>query len=151
MFLYRCRSTTDTLLHWQEIDILTDVWMYNIVSRERLETIITGILLYISKYKIDISKESCLVLEFRNSGRCGYYFVNHEEQRLFWLDEYNGMGSLFKVKVEYTPSLVGKSFYSVSRMNYFTDIEVSDRSRNEGFVLVGPALQFMLHDSVLLT
>ena len=42
-------------------------------------------------------------------------------------------------------------FYSASRMNYFTDIEESDRSRNEGFVLVSPALQFMLHDSVLLT
>ena len=31
------------------------------------------------------------------------------------------------------------------------DIEDSDRSRNESLVLVGPKLQFMLHDSVLLT
>ena len=127
MFLYRCRSTTDTLLHWQEIDILTDVWVYDIDSREKLETIITEIFSYISKYKIDIPEESCLVLEFRNSGRCGYYFVNHEEHRLFWLDVYNGPGtmdSLFnlKVKVEYTPSLIGKSFDA--RKNYFIDIEI---------------------------
>ena len=58
--------------------------MYDIESREKLETIITEIFSYISKYKIDIPKESCLVLEFRNSGGFGYYFVNHVEQRLFW-------------------------------------------------------------------
>ena len=110
MFLYRCRSATDTLLHWQEIDILTDVWMYDIDTREKLETIIKEMFSYISKYKIDIPEESCLVLEFRNSGKFGYYFVNHAEQRLFWLDEYNGMDFLFEDKVEYTPSLVGESF-----------------------------------------
>ena len=108
MFLYRYRSTADTLL--QEIHILTDVWIYDVDSREKLETKITEIFSYISKYKIDIPEESCLVLEFRNSGRCGYYFVNHVEQRLFWLDEYDGMEFLFEVKVEYTPSLVGESF-----------------------------------------
>ena len=110
MFLYRCRSTIDTLRHWQEIDILTDVWMYDIDTREKLETIIKEMFSYISKYKIDIPEESCLVLEFRNSGKFGYYFVNHAEQRLFWLDEYNGMDFLFEDKVEYTPSLVGESF-----------------------------------------
>ena len=108
MFLYRCRSTADTLL--QEIDILTDVWMYDVVAREKLETIITEIISYIRKYNIEIPNESCLVLEFRNSGRCGYYFVNNPDQRLFWLDEFNGMDFLFEVQVKYTSSLVGEFF-----------------------------------------
>ena len=125
--------------------------MYDINSREKLEIRIAEIFSYISKYEIEIPKESCLVLEFRDSGRCGYYFVNHGEQRLFWLDKFNGMDFLYEVRVEYTPSLVGESFYSVARMNYFIDIEESDRSRNEILVLVGPTIQFMPHDSVLLT
>ena len=32
-------------------------------------------------------------------------------------------------------------------MNYIIDIEELDRSRNEIFVLVGSAFQFMLYDS----
>ena len=98
------------MLLLQEIHILTDVWIYDITSREKLETIITEIFSYISKYEIEIPEDSCLVLEFRNTGRCGYYFVNHVGQRLFWLDEYNGMDFLIEVKVKYTPSLIGKSF-----------------------------------------
>jgi hypothetical protein len=50
------------------------------------------------------------VLEFRNSGRCGYYFVDHAKQRLFWLDEYEGRDFLYEVRVRYTPSLVGELF-----------------------------------------
>ena len=84
--------------------------MYDVASREKLETIITKIFSYISKYQIGIPEDSCLVLEFRNAGNCGYYFVNHGEQRLFWLDDFNGMDFLFEVKAKYTPSLVGGSF-----------------------------------------
>jgi hypothetical protein len=94
----------------QEIHILTEVWMYDVVSREKLETIVTEIFSYIRKYRIEIPDESCLVLEFGNTGGCGYYFVNHVEQRLFWLDEFNGMNFLFEVKVEYASSLVGEFF-----------------------------------------
>jgi hypothetical protein len=112
MFVYRPRSTAGTIL--QEIHILTDVWMYyDVDSREKLEIIIAEIFSYINKYKIEIPEESCLVLEFRKSGKCGYYFVNHAEQRLFWLDEFNGnygMDFLFEVKVEYTPLLIGEFF-----------------------------------------
>ena len=97
-------TIADKLL--QEIDILSDVWMYDVDSREKLETIITEIFSYIKNYKIEIPEESCLVLEFRPENRCGYYFVNHAEQRLFWLDEYNGMD----FKVEYTPLLIGESY-----------------------------------------
>ena len=39
--------------------------------------------------------------------------MNHAEQRLFWLDEFNGMDFLFEVKVGYTTSsLVGEFLYS---------------------------------------
>ena len=117
MFLYCYRNTADTLL--QEIHVLTDVWMYDVDSREKLETKITEIFSYITKYKIDIPEESCLVLELRKSGKCGYYFVNHAEQRLFWLDEYDGMEFLFEVKVEYTPSLVGEYFLFCSKNELF--------------------------------
>ena len=34
-------------------------------------------------------------------------------------------------------------------MNYFIDVEESDRSRNEILVLVGPSLLFILYVSVL--
>ena len=95
--------------------------MYHVESREKLETIITKIFSYIRKYKIEIPEESCLVLEFRpeNTRRCGYYFVNHAEQRLFWLDEYNGMDFLFEIKAdsEYTPSesLIGEFYILLHR------------------------------------
>jgi hypothetical protein len=109
------QKLTPLIRFLQEIHILTDVWIYDVDLREKLETKITEIFLYISKYKIEIPEESCLVLAFKNTGRCGYYFVNHAEQRLFWqvfwLDEYHdGMDFLFEVKVEYTPSLVGEFF-----------------------------------------
>jgi len=131
----------------QDIHILTDVWMYDVDSREKLETKITEIFSYINKYKIDIPEESCLVLEFRNSGRCGYYFVNHAEQRLFWLDEYEGIEFLFEVKVEYTPSLVGEFFFfCFPRMNYFL-LMLKSRIGHEMKALYWsvPTLQFTLH------
>ena len=117
--------------------------MYDIVSREKLENKINEIFSYISKYKIEIPEESCLVLEFRQTmgGRYGYYFVNHVEQRLFWLDEFNGMDFLFEIKVKYSPTHIGESFITVLCMNYFINIEESNRSRNEIQLLVGPTLQ----------
>ncbi|KAF8814774.1 hypothetical protein BYT27DRAFT_7081775, partial [Phlegmacium glaucopus] len=90
------------------IPILTDVWMYDADSKTKLETCIDQIFSYIERYKVDIPGETCLVLELRNSGRCGYYFVNHAELCLFWLDEFNGMDLLSEVKVDYTPSLIGE-------------------------------------------
>ncbi|KAF8814760.1 hypothetical protein BYT27DRAFT_7334293 [Phlegmacium glaucopus] len=98
----------------RKIPILTDVWMYNADSRTKLETYIEQIFSYIEKYNIEIPEETCLVLEFTNSGRYGYYFVNHATRCLFWLDECNGMNFLGKVKVKYTPSHIGlemKSLY----------------------------------------
>ena len=61
------------------------------------------------------------MLEFRNSGNCGYYFVNHAKQCLFWLDEFDGIDFLGEVKVKYSLSLVGGSFFSNATMNCFVD------------------------------
>ena len=105
--------------------------MYDIVSREKLETIITEIFSYIKKYKIEIPEDSCLVLEFRNSGRCGYYFVNHVEQRLFWLDEFNGMDFLYEVKVKYTSSLVGEFLFITVAMSEFYLLILKSRVGHE--------------------
>ena len=105
--------------------------MYDIVSREKLETIITEIFSYIKKYKIEIPEDSCLVLEFRNSGRCGYYFVNHVERRLFWLDEFNGMDFLYEVKVKYTSSLVGEFLFITVAMSEFYLLTLKSRVGHE--------------------
>ncbi|KAF8805781.1 hypothetical protein BYT27DRAFT_7168984 [Phlegmacium glaucopus] len=97
----------------RKIPILTDVWMYDADSKTKLETYIEQIFSYIEEYNIEIPEETCLVLELRNSGKCGYYFVNHAKQCLFWLDEFNGLGFLGKVKVKYTPSHIGHEMKSL--------------------------------------
>ena len=98
----------------QTIPILTDVWIYDEVFKEKLEAYITQIFSYIEKYQIQIPLETYLVLEFRNKGRCGYYFVNHPKQSLFWLDEFDGMDFLYEVRVQYTPSLISMCFILLS-------------------------------------
>ncbi|KAF8183149.1 hypothetical protein BJ912DRAFT_976800 [Pholiota molesta] len=96
------------------IPILTDVYIYNPQSRTRLEDYITKIFEYINKYQILMpSDDVCLVLEFRQSGRCGYYFVDHATRCLFWLEKYDAMEFLSQVRVRYTPSLVGNEMRSL--------------------------------------
>ncbi|KAF8814772.1 hypothetical protein BYT27DRAFT_7249811 [Phlegmacium glaucopus] len=102
--------------------ILTDVWIYDTDSKTKLATYIEQIFSYIKKYNIEIPGDTCLVLELSNSGKYGYYFVDHAKQCLIWLDEFNGMDFLGKIKVKYTPSHIGES-------------------RNEIFVLVASTLQ----------
>lgn len=70
-------------------------------------------------YEIEIPIETHLVLEFRGTGRCGYYFVNHQQQCIFWLDEFNGMDFLYEVKIEYTPSLIGEPFISLQKRLFY--------------------------------
>ena len=93
----------------QNIPILTDVYLYDADSRVRLENIIENVLQYIEKYDITFSSQDiCLVLEFRQSGRYGYYFVDHRTRCLFWLEKYDAMEFLAQVRVKYTPSLIGE-------------------------------------------
>jgi len=48
-----------------------------------------------------------LVLEFRLSGRVGYYFASHPTQSLFWLDEFDFSERLASVRIQHTQSSVG--------------------------------------------
>ena len=52
-----------------------------------------------------------LVLEIRQTGRCGYYFVDHSNQCLFWLEPYNAFDMIDNFKIEMTPPLFGASSY----------------------------------------
>lgn len=91
--------------------ILTDIYLYNKKSYKTLDDYISKIFQYVQKYEVEMpSKDVCLVLELRESGRCGYYFVDHKNRCLFWLEEYDLIDSLASVRVKYTPSLVGEPF-----------------------------------------
>jgi hypothetical protein len=48
-----------------------------------------------------------LVLEIRRSGRVGYYFVDHPNQTLFWLEPFDFTYMLMEVQVEWSDWLVG--------------------------------------------
>ncbi|KAF8155634.1 hypothetical protein B0H34DRAFT_659915 [Crassisporium funariophilum] len=93
--------------------ILTDVHLYDVSAYQRLETYIEHILSYIKKYDLTLPTETNLALEFRGSGKCGYYFVDHATQSLFWLDEFEGMDFLYEVKVAYSTSLIGHEIRSL--------------------------------------
>ncbi|KAJ3516749.1 hypothetical protein NLJ89_g920 [Agrocybe chaxingu] len=104
--------------------ILTDVYVYEDEPRARLEVYIRDIVSYVSEHQVQLPKDNiCLVLEFRQSGRCGYYFVNHTRQCLFWLDEFNAMDFLWAVRVNYEPSLIAHEMKSLYWLHneYFPD------------------------------
>jgi hypothetical protein len=50
-----------------------------------------------------------LVLELRASGKCGYYFVDHDHQCLFWLDPFDFSHLVDQVRIQHTSGLVGES------------------------------------------
>ncbi|KAJ2925409.1 hypothetical protein H1R20_g11698, partial [Candolleomyces eurysporus] len=55
-----------------------------------------------------------LVLEFRLTGRVGYYFVDHPNQTLFWLEPFDFTYMLMEVRAQWSDWLVGlqmKSHY----------------------------------------
>ena len=58
-----------------------------------------------------IPEKRTLVLEIRQTGRCGYYFVDHSRQCLFWLEPYNAFDMIDNFKIEMTLPLFGVSCY----------------------------------------
>lgn len=112
----------------QEIPVITDVFIHDSSSRERLENYICEIHSYIRKYEVALPSDISLVLEFRLSGRCGYYFVDHETQCLFWLDEFDAIVFLGLVRVKYTPPLVGECYRSLLVIDYWTPQNTFSRS-----------------------
>ncbi|CAA7270068.1 unnamed protein product [Cyclocybe aegerita] len=104
--------------------ILTDVYVYEDEPRARLEDYIQKILRYVGEHQVQLPKDDiCLVLEFRQSGNCGYYFVNHTRKCLFWLDEFDAIDFLWAVRVSYEPSLVAHEMKSLYWLHneYFPD------------------------------
>ncbi|KDR80105.1 hypothetical protein GALMADRAFT_92332 [Galerina marginata CBS 339.88] len=114
-----------------EIPVLTDVYVYDRSYRGRLENYIQGIMEYIEKYdlKDELPSNICLVLEFRQTGRCGYYFVDHTHQCLFWLDEFDAMTFLDAIRVNYTRTLIRHELKSLYWLHneYFPDVRPLER------------------------
>lgn len=93
---------------------MTDTHLYDKEQFERLEGYIEKIFGFLKQYQIDLPERKMdLVLEFRQSGRCGYYFADHERRSLFWLDDFDALDALSEVRVLFSPSHVGKRLCSL--------------------------------------
>ncbi|KIM46860.1 hypothetical protein M413DRAFT_264641 [Hebeloma cylindrosporum] len=111
---------------WQ-IPVITDVYVDDDDPRRRLEGFIEKIFSYIDTYEVIMPAEACLVLEFRQTGKCGYYFVDHSTRCLFWLEEFDAIDTqdfLVHVRVKFTPPLVGHEMKSLYWLHneYFPEL-----------------------------
>ncbi|KAJ3515755.1 hypothetical protein NLJ89_g1562 [Agrocybe chaxingu] len=93
------------------IPVLTEAYIYSPEIHNQIESYISQIFSYINRNSIAFEK-SFLVLELRQSGRCGYYFVDHTNKCLFWLDPFEFSHLLDPLKIPYTASLVGLVMHS---------------------------------------
>ena len=84
------------------------MYIYDNAVLSTLDEYIKQIIEYITTYDIKLPSDTCLVLELRLSGRCGYYFVDHAQKCIYWLDEFDARGYLDEVRVKYKPSHIGK-------------------------------------------
>jgi len=87
--------------------VLTEANIYSSDIYLRIEDYISAISSYVSRNAIVLPTESFLVLELRQTGRCGYYFVNHANRCLFWLDAFDFSHLLLPLQIDFTPSHVG--------------------------------------------
>jgi hypothetical protein len=60
-----------------------------------------------TRYKVSWEAKTVLVLDTRESGMIGYYFVDHENQSTFWLDPFRFL-ELDELQVDFTDSHVGE-------------------------------------------
>jgi hypothetical protein len=90
------------------VPVLTEAWIYEDLPRAKIERYIKSISAYVHDNGITFPSNTFIVLELRQSGRCGYYFVNHDEQCLFWLDRFDFSPFLFPLEISHTTSHVGK-------------------------------------------
>jgi hypothetical protein len=72
-----------------------------------IDSCIDQILSYLTRHKILLGNKTVLVLDTRESGKIGYYFVDHEKQTTFWLDPFRFF-ELDELQVEYTDSHVSE-------------------------------------------
>lgn len=62
---------------------------------------------YMADYNVPRGGKTVLVLDIMNNGMIGYYFVDHENQSIFWLDPFDFL-ELRELRLEFTPSHVGE-------------------------------------------
>lgn len=97
-----------------------------------------------------------LVLEFRLTGRTGYYFVSHPDQSLFWLDPFDFSFMLDDVHMEQTDWLVGlqmKSHYwyhneLFPHLYELTDEDIEEVDDIFGYAIGGKSLSDFLFSSM---
>ena len=128
-------GATDDL---QEVPILTDMYVYDTEILLKLDEYIEKIIKYITTHNVKLPSDTCLVLELRLSGRCGYYFVDHTQKCVYWLDEFDARAYLDEVRVEYTPSHIGKHPSFIHAAFRLTCIRTHDAI----LVLVGCSFSF---------
>jgi hypothetical protein len=87
--------------------ILTDVYLHNEERHLHLEGYIDQIQNYLTHYDVPWEEQTVLVLETRNDRMIGYYFVDHVNQSIFWLDPFRFV-ELDELRVEFSSSHVGE-------------------------------------------
>ena len=94
--------------------VLTDTYMHEELPRNTINDFVDKIEQFIAKNGLAppvLPENRTLVLEIRQTGRCGYYFVDHSNQCLFWLEPYNAFDMIDNFKIEMTLPLFGASSY----------------------------------------
>ncbi|RXW24344.1 hypothetical protein EST38_g1543 [Candolleomyces aberdarensis] len=86
--------------------VLTEAWIHDDHTLDKIERYIESISTYVRGNGITLPLDTFLVLELRQSGRCGYYFVNHQERCLFWLDPFDFSALLIPLEIPHTTSHV---------------------------------------------
>ncbi|KAF9467883.1 hypothetical protein BDZ94DRAFT_1247985 [Collybia nuda] len=91
--------------------ILTDFNLYDDKEYQRAEHFISEIMNLMPGHGIvwpHDYEDSVLVLEPRNSGNVGYYFADHSQRVVFWLEECDIVWDMKEVKVELKSSHIGR-------------------------------------------
>jgi hypothetical protein len=84
------------------------VYLYDDRRYAQLERCIDQILVYTTQYDVRWEDETVLVLELRTNKDIGYYFANHINRCVFWLDPVDFYPYLLEVNTDWTISHVGE-------------------------------------------
>ncbi|KAF8637865.1 hypothetical protein AX17_002491 [Amanita inopinata Kibby_2008] len=87
--------------------VLTDAYICNQSIRDIVDDYVDRIERFIEQNQLTqlLPESRTLVLEIRRTGRCGYYFVDHDNQCLFWLEPYDAIDMIDHLKVKMTAPL----------------------------------------------
>lgn len=88
--------------------VVTEAYVIDDVILQKVEGFMALVFQYMAGHDISLTPDVHLALDLKHDQTCGYYFVDHGNRTLFWLDEYNIFECLAEVKVEYTSSHISK-------------------------------------------